>query len=324
MYRSLLLLFLLVVFCAASSIAEDSIRVNSGHSMTAGSFGVAFLDPQGTVLVYDGTAAPAPLPESVKAVAMTAADISGDGKHELALLGPTHRGLLIYDFAAKKLSGPFGSNITDLSAVRFDEDEAFDSIAVGTLADVSYRWFLEIGGAGWPELPGSLQIPAAVDFDTRSPGDEIAAISNDNLYLFNPRWGTYKQVLMGKGARLLATGPLTGSNGGQIVAACGTDYRLYLCERRKTVDLDRSGVKLAVGRTATGNVLCAIAPEGSIGRYSAADAAWTDKLGGGGPWRDILLADLDGADELFALPKDDAAGLHRLDSTSGEFVPVTQ
>ena len=322
MHLTLLALFVLLT---STVLAEDSIRTNSGHTMTAGTFGLAYLDSQGTILVGDGTTAATPLPGSPKAVCLTAADITGNGKHELAFLSPEVRALLYYNFAEKKLSGPYGSNVTDIAAVKFAKDEPFDSIAAGTFVRISYRWTVEIGSKGWQGLPGDLELVAGGDFDTRNSIQEVATVTRGELYTFNPQWSTYKQRMIGADCRLLTAGKLTSAGGDEIVVASGKEHRLTLLQRRKKTDLGRSGVKLAIGKTDAGRVLLTITPQGKIQQYAAADAAWKDSLGANDSvWGDILLADLDGngTDEIYALHQDPAATLQRLDPAAGKFEPV--
>lgn len=307
----------------SAAVAEDAIRTNSGHTMTAGTFGLAYIDPQGTILVYDGTAAPKPLPGNPKAVCLTAADITGDGKHELAFLSPRGRSLVYHDFVAGKSSGPYGSNVTDIGAVKFGKEESFDSIVAGTFARVSYRWNVEIGGRHWQELPGDLDLVATGEFDTRNRIQEVATVTRGELYTFNPQWSTYKQLMIGMDCRLLTAGELTPSEGDEIVVACGDDHQLTLIQRRKKTALGRSGIKLSTGKTTAGSVLCTITPEGKIQQYQPADDTWQDQLGGVA-WRDVLVADLDGNgnDEVYALPQGEVGTLQRFDPGAGEFSTV--
>ncbi len=320
-----LTLLTLFVLLTSTVLAEDAIRTNSGHTMTAGTFGLAYLDSQGTILVGDGTAAATPLPGSPKAVCLTAADITGDGQHELAFLNPQGRSLLYYNFAEKKLSGPYGHSVTDIAAVKFAKDEPFDSLAAGTFTRVSYRWTVEIGGKGWQGLPGDLELVAGGEFDTRNSIQEVATVTRGELYTFNPQWSTYKQLMIGADCRLLTAGDLTSAKGDEIVVASGEEHQLTLLQRRKKTDLGRSGIKLAIGKTDAGRVLLTITPQGKIQRYNAVIAAWSDCLGDEqSVWRDILLADLDGGgtDEIYALPRDATATLQRFDPAAGEFEPM--
>jgi len=315
--------FVLLASLATTALAEDAIRTNSGHTMTAGTFGLAYIDPQGAILVYDGTEAPKPPAGNPKAVCLTAADVTGDGKHELAFLSPERRSLVYYDFVAGKSSGPYGSNVTDISAVKYGKEDSFDSIVAGTFARVSYRWDVEIGGTHWQELPGDLDLVATGEFDARNRIQEVATVTRGELYTFNPQWSTYKQGLIGADCRLLTAGEMTASEGDEIVVACGDDHQLTLIERRRKTALGRSGIKLAVGKTDAGAVLCTITPEGKIQQFHPGDDAWEDHLGGNA-WRDVLLADIDGNgnDEVYALPKGDAGTLQRFDPGIGGFDAV--
>jgi hypothetical protein len=311
------------VLWSSAAVAEDAIRTNSGHTMTAGTFGLAYLGPQGTIRIYDGTAPPKPLPGNRKALAMTAADIRGRGRHELAFLSPQQRSLLYYDFAEEKLSGPYGSNVTDIGAVKFGKDEAFDSIVAGTFVRVSYRWNVEIGDKHWQELPGDLELVATGEFDPRNRIQEVATVTRGELYTFNPKWSTYGQLMIGTDCRLLTAGELTPSAGDEIVVACGREHRLTLLQHGEKAELGRSGVKLAIGKAKAGRVLCLITPAGRIQQYLPAEDKWQEDFGKADMrWNDVLLADLDGdsTDELYALSKDRPGTLFRFDPAAGKFV----
>ncbi len=303
-----------IVFAlVAATQAEEAIRTNSGHTMTAGTFGLAYLDAQGTILIYHGQGTAKPLPGKPQAICMTAADITGNGQHELAFLSPERRSLCYYDFGTKTLSDHFGSNVTEIAALKFGRDDPFDSIVAGTLVRVSYCWNLTIGSQHWQELPGDLEFVATGEFDARNRVQEVATVTRGELYSFNPQWSTYKQLMIGTACKLLTAGELTSAQGDEIVVACGDDHELTLVQRYKKKTLGHNGIKLTIGRTEAGRVLCTLTPEGKLQQYQADDDKWQDKPTETS-WRDVLLADLDGngRDEVYAVPQGETSTLQRL------------
>jgi len=317
---ALLLIALLALPCRAAT------RENSCHTMAAGTFGVAMIGPTGEILVSDGRTAPKVLLPGVKAARLVAADLTGDGRDELAFLDVGQRSLFYYDFTTRKTAGGYGSNVNGLAAGQFLADDRFQSIVAGTTTAVPYRWTIEIGDQHWHELPGDFVEVVRADTDTANRVDEFAVISRGDVYVYHPIWQAYKQVLLSRDARTLIAGDLTASPGEEILVACGEQGTLWLCQKRKQQPLEKSARCMAVGKIDDAGVQAFIvSSEGVIERYdrtkNAFDATFAQKNTG---WTCLLLADTDGdpTDEIYAVKSARPDALYRFEPSQKTFEPL--
>jgi len=297
---------------------------NSRHTMTGGSFGVAWIGAQGAVYRSDGRSAPAVLLPDFRAYKLVAADSDGDGKGELALLDDANKSLFVFDFDGDELAGGYGSNVAELSAGKCSPDEKFDSILACTFTGVSYRWTVEVGNQHWHELPGDFVAAAAAELDARNRVAEFATVARGDVYDFNPQWKAYSQLLMGRNARAVIAGDLSASPGDEVVAACGDEAALVLCMKGRAEELNERAACLAVGKPAEGRAkLFVVTPQGQIKRYDRDAKTWTPLSDTAG-WANVVLCDTDGdgLDELFALKKDSPEALYRFDPDKKTFQPV--
>lgn len=175
---------LAVLIAAAAPALASPLYENSGHSMTAGSFGVAFINASnGDVMINSGglNGVTKTVLSGVNATHLMAANLDGYGGDEMIYI----RGgsLYFYDFGTQTTSGGFGGSIIDVSATSIDgssTDTAFVPTGVGI-----YRF--DYPGPGFTQMNGDASAIFAGDFDPSNPGNEfIVRNSSGAGYFYNP------------------------------------------------------------------------------------------------------------------------------------------
>lgn len=175
---------LAVLIAAAAPALASPLYENSGHSMTAGSFGVAFINASnGDVMINSGglNGVTKKLLSGVNATHVMAANLDGSGGDELIYI---HGGsLYYYNFATQTTQGGYGGGIIDVSATSIDGSST-DTAFVPTGSGI-YRF--NYPGPGFTAMSGSASAIFAGDFDTSNPGNEfIVRNSSGAGYFYNP------------------------------------------------------------------------------------------------------------------------------------------
>ena len=216
-----------LLFAVSVSAAE-----NTNNRLITGTFGVAWLDSDGLVRLYDGENVTEPV--KTKVYAILAADLLEEGTDQLIYLDDTRKALHIHSFKTDTTIGPFGHNVRTMAAGRFSADESFPSLFACTFTGNSFRWTKEIMDGGWIALPGSFEQASRGNFDPRSDTDEFAVVSEGNVYIYSTKWNTYSKVLEGKNIVAVLAGNFTESTGDDI-AMCDKEGGFYLLQNKTVV-----------------------------------------------------------------------------------------
>jgi hypothetical protein len=262
----LILSLMFVTFVSASE--------NTNNVLVSGSFGIAWLDSDGVVHLYDGTKVTEPVPD-VKVYAILAADLLEEGSDQLAYLDDGRKALRIYSFKTQQTIGPFGHNVRTLAAGRCAPDETFPSLFVSTFSGASFRWTKEVMNAGWINIPGDFVQAAGGRFDRRSSQDDFATVNGEgDVYLYSTMWQTYSKVAGVKNITAVLAGNFTASPGDEV-ALFDKEGSVFLYQNRTLENLGQKAACLAAGRNSERlDTLYAIDKEGKIVRYDRETKTW--------------------------------------------------
>ncbi|GHT12542.1 hypothetical protein FACS1894170_07480 [Planctomycetales bacterium] len=213
--------------------------------MTSGTFGVAWLDSDGYVQVFDGQKS-VPLPV-IKTYAVGAADLLEEGSDQLIFFDEPQKGLNIYSFKTNTKIGPFGSNVKTFAVGRLAKDETFPSFFACTSHGDTFRWTKDVMGGGWIPLSGMFSQASAGNLDSRSNLNEFVTVSEGNVYIYSPQWDTYGKAVEGKNIIAVLTGNVTASPGNEIVMLDKSD-NVWLHQNGNTEDLKQKASCLTFGK----------------------------------------------------------------------------
>ncbi|MDR2441545.1 MAG: PmoA family protein [Planctomycetaceae bacterium] len=200
--------------------------------MTSGTFGVAWLDDNGIVRVFDGKTVTEPVP-NVKIYTLAAADLLEEGSDQLIFLDGARKALNIYSFKTKKILGPFGNNIKTFTIGQWSGDELFPSVLASTFSGNTFRWTKDIMEKGWLPLSGNFVQATSGQLNLNNKFDDFIVVTDGNLYVFSPKWLTYSRRSAGDNIVALLTGNFTDSPADEIVVLnkLGFTY-LYLFQNQ--------------------------------------------------------------------------------------------
>ncbi|MDR1382647.1 MAG: PmoA family protein, partial [Planctomycetaceae bacterium] len=193
------------------------VMINSNQTIVSGSFGVAWLNDDKVISVFDANSVTQPVP-NIKVNAILAADVLEEGSEQLLFLDEAKKALHVYSFKTKMVLGPFGSNIKTFAAGRWSDKESFPSVFVNTFSGQAFRWTKEIMGKGWESVSGAFEKAASIKLKPNSRTDDFVVVADGMLYTFNTKWQTYSsQPEAGKNIVALLTGNVTGSPADDVV-----------------------------------------------------------------------------------------------------------
>jgi hypothetical protein len=215
--------YLFILFAVFACVSIAGAAESSNHKATSGNFGVAWLDEDGIVHVYDNRTVfkpnanvNEPIP-NVKIYMIAAADLLEEGNDQLIYLDDAKKSLYLYSFTTKKILGPFGSNIKTFAVGQWSEKESFPSLFASTFSGQAFRWTKEIMDKSWIPVSGNFEQVTPVKSDGRGKANDFVVITDGNIYSFSTQWQTYSQLVMGKGAVGLIAGNFTTSSGDEII-----------------------------------------------------------------------------------------------------------
>jgi hypothetical protein len=211
----LTLLLLSSLMMTMTSTVVNAIE-NTNHSMTSGTFGVAWLDSNGIVQVFDGQTVTEPIP-NLKICAVATADLLEEGNDQLLFFDDARKSLHIYDFKTKKLLGPFGSNIKSFAIGQWSNDELFPSVFVSTFSGNAFRWTKEIMENRWLPIPGDFAQATSGKLNPNNKRDDFIVVTEGSLYFFSPQWLTYSKGNVNENIVSLLTGNFTDSPTDDII-----------------------------------------------------------------------------------------------------------
>ncbi|MDR1141344.1 MAG: PmoA family protein, partial [Planctomycetaceae bacterium] len=189
---------------------------STNHTIISGTFGVAWLDGDGIVRVFDGQKVTEPVP-NVKIYRVAAADLLEESNDQLLFLDNEKKSLHIYNFKTKMVLGPFGNNVKSIAAGRFP-NESYPSLLASTFSGQSFRWTKEVMEKGWLPISGDFAEAASGKLTSNSQSDDFAVVTDGTLYLFSTKWQTYSsQSDAGQNIVALLTGNFTDSPADEIV-----------------------------------------------------------------------------------------------------------
>ena len=253
---------------------------NTNHTLISGSFGVAWIDGDGIIRLYDGESVTTPVP-GVKVHAILATDLLEEGSDQLIYLDDARKSLHIHSFETGTTIGPFGHDVRTMAAGRASANETFPSLLVSTFSGSAFRWTKEIMGGAWHPVPGAFSHISRGRFDLRSDLDGFAVVSDGNVFIYSPRWQTYSRAVEGKNIVAVLTGNFTTAPGDEI-AMLDRDGNIFLYSGRTLEDLGREAVHLAeatclaVKRNPEGlDTLFVLDRLGNSGHYNRETKTWT-------------------------------------------------
>lgn len=251
---------------------------NSNGTMASGSFGVAWLNADGFLCVYDGSVVLDSVP-SVKTYAVAAGDLLEEGEDQLVYLDDARKSLNVYSFKTNQKIGPFGHDVRVMALGRGSAGDHLLSVFASTFSGSAYRWTKEVMNQGWIAVPGEFSLATAGKFDRRSDLDDFAVINAGVLYVYSSKWQTYSKATDEREIAGLIAGNFTASPGDEIVVF-DKEGSVLLCQNRSLVDLDRKATCMAKGKNGEGlDTLYVLDPEGKIALYDREAKIWKE-LGG--------------------------------------------
>jgi hypothetical protein len=208
--------YFFVLFVVLLCIPFVNAVENSNRTMTSGTFGVAWLDSEGVVRVYDGQSVLEPISD-IRFSTIAAADVLEEGSDQLLLLDNVKQALHVYSFKTKKIIGPFGSNVKTIATGYFSAGDKYLSVIACTNAGDTFRWSKEVMDKSWLRLPGVFSQVVSAKLNSRNNTDDFVVITEGNLYIFTPQWQTYSIAVADKKAAALISGNFTTSPNDEIV-----------------------------------------------------------------------------------------------------------
>ncbi|MDR2344623.1 MAG: PmoA family protein [Planctomycetaceae bacterium] len=272
--KSIYIYLIAVLVCTSFANAVES----TNHTITSGTFGVAWLNDKGIVRIYDGQTIIEPIP-NIKISTISAADILSENGDQLVFLDAARQSLHIYSFKTKKLLGPFGHNVKTFAIGRYSTDESYLSVVACTNSGQSFRWTKDIMNQTWLPLPGAFSYITPGKLNN-STADSYAMLANSdgNIYFFSTQWETYSTALEGKNAVALFAGNFTDSSLDDIVFWDKTDS-VFLYSNKKIEDLKQKVKSVTLGKNGENvDTLYAIDKRGKPIVYSQESKTWKDVL----------------------------------------------
>ncbi|MDR2756394.1 MAG: PmoA family protein [Planctomycetaceae bacterium] len=268
--------FVLLTFFVFVTFANAIESTN--RTITSGTFGVAWLDGNGIVRVYDGQAVSEPVP-NIKIYMLAAADLLEEGNDQLAFLDDAKKSLHIYSFKTKKILGPFGNNIKTFATGRWSNNESFYSVFASTFTGQAFRWTKEIMEKGWTSIPGDFVHVTSGKLTPNSSSDDFIVVTDGNLYIFSPKWLTYSRGSVNDNIVTLLSGNFTDSPTDEIVSVdkSGVTY-LNLFQKQIVENLtSQKVICLTLGKNG-GNLdtLYALDTRGKPITYNRESKSWKD------------------------------------------------
>jgi len=265
-------------FCSLVLLAlfvSTAVAENTNNALVSGSFGVAWLDGDGIVRLYDGENVTAPVP-GVRVYAIAAADFLEEGSDQLAYLDDGRKALRIHSVKTGTTLGPFGHNVRTMTTGQCATDETFPSLFASTFSGASYRWTKEVMGGGWISIPGDFVHASRGRFDRRGGVDDFITVNGEGqVYVYATRWQTYSRVEGANDIVAVLAGNFTNSPGDEA-AMFDKDGSVFLYQSRTLEDLKQKVICLAVGRSSNSlDRLYALDADGKIVRYDREAKAWT-------------------------------------------------
>ena len=266
-------LIISLVLAVSASASE-----NTNNAIVSGSFGIAWLDSDGVVHLYDGTKVTEPLP-GLKIYAIAAADFLEEGSDQLAYLNDGRTALHIYSFKTTNTIGPFGHNVRTMTVGHGAVEETFPSLFVCTFSGDSFRWTKEVMNAAWISIPGDFVQASKGRFDRQSDLDDFITVNGEGqAYIYSTKWKTYSRVEGANGIVAVLAGNFTASPGDEA-AMFDKDGSVFLYQNRTLENIGQKAQCLAVGRNPSGlDTLYALDKEGKIVRYDRAAKTWKKLL----------------------------------------------
>jgi hypothetical protein len=240
-FKTIVTLFILLAFTSAAAAME-----NSSHTVTSGTFGVAWWNNDGIIQVFDGKSVTSPVPNA-RVVAVAAADLFEDGSDQLIFLETAQKSLNIYNFKSKMRLGPFGSNVNTLAIGRCSNEETYPSVFVCTFAADTFRWTKDVMGGGWISLPGAFSHVSSGHLNQRSKLDDFVTTSEGGVYIYSPQWNTYSKAVEGKDIVATLVGNVTKSAGDEVVMF-DKSGEVFLYQGKDIEDLKQKVKCLAFGK----------------------------------------------------------------------------
>lgn len=293
-------------------------RENWQHTMAAGSFGVAFLNNSGDVLLTDGSRPPTVLLSGKNVSRILAADIIGSSGDELVYIADPDRGLYYYNFDTQATSGPHGSFITDITSIYWASTDYKMSVIVATGIG-TYRFTApNVYSASFGELSWVMR----GDFTVGDNTDELVGIaSNGKMFTYDTEGSTWRNIGgTGTGHRVIVTGNIDTTKLGDEVLLFYSDAKWYVVEVETSLSplySSLGGSGAANSGAATGDIdgngvkgyVCLSSSIDRHGNYPPAvvdawESGWAEK---NTLFVDVLLADLDGngKDEVYGIKTTD-------------------
>jgi hypothetical protein len=230
-------LFLVLAWTMPFANAIES----TNRTITSGTFGIAWLDGNGIVRVFDGQTVTEPAP-NVKIYMLAAADLLEEGNDQLIFLDDARKSLHLYSFKTKKTLGAFGNNIKTFTTGQWAGEESFPSLLASTFSGNTFRWTKEIMDKGWLPIPGDFVQVTSGKLNPNNKFDDFIVVTDGNLYVFSPKWLTYSKSSNDNIVALL-TGNFTDSPTDDIIVSdkLGFTY-LYLLQNQTVENLTEQKV----------------------------------------------------------------------------------
>ncbi len=285
---------------------------NTQPTLTAGTFGVAWVDNVGTLRVYNDGDVTVPMP-GVKMYAILAADLMDTGEDQLIFLDDARKALHLFDVTNGTQWGPFGHSVKTMAMGRCAAEAPKFSLLACTFDGSAYRWTKDVMGDAWIGVPGAFSQASAGRFDRRSDLDDFAVVAEGNVYSYSPKWNTYAKMVEGKNIVAVLAGDFTASPGDEI-AILDRDGQVFLCQNKTVESLNQEAVCLAVGRNDGGlDTLYAVDRAGKIHAYRRETKTWTQLTSDGDPVFKNIVARQNGDGKghtLYTVSRGD--GLYRI------------
>ncbi|MDR3109359.1 MAG: PmoA family protein [Planctomycetaceae bacterium] len=248
---------------------------NTNNTMTAGSFGVAWIGGDGTLQAFDGKTIVSGLP-STKVFAVSADDLLGEGSDQLLYLDDDIKGLNIYSFKTKKLLGPLGSNVKTFTTGVFSTEESFPSVFVCTFASDTFRWTRDIMNKGWIGLTGEFSQAASGKLKPQNQIDDFVVVTSGNVYSFSPKWLSYSKVVEGKNIVAALMGNVTASAGDEVILL-DKDGNVLLAQNGGVEDLQQKAKCVTFGKNGNGlATLYVLNLQGKPAAYDRETKTWRE------------------------------------------------
>ncbi|MDR1483833.1 MAG: PmoA family protein [Planctomycetaceae bacterium] len=238
--------YIFVLFAVLACVSFAGAVESTNHAVTSGTFGVAWLDGDGFVRVYDGQAVVEPIPD-IRISTIAAADVLEEGGDQLVFLDVAHQALYVYSFKTKKFIGPFGHNVKTLTTGSYSADEKYSSVVACTNSGDTFRWTKEILDKAWQKLPGDFSQITSGKLNRRSNADDFAVVAEGNIYIFNTQWQTYSKAVEGKNVIALLGGNFTTSPDDEIIFL-DKSGSVFLFQNQSVEDLKQQAICAVAGK----------------------------------------------------------------------------